>query len=151
MFSEYAEILYPDSDDSTSGNGRSAPNTTNDDNDDDDDDDDAEIDIEASIRGEVASIRRPTKPQLFTPIKVDMPCVVFFKTIAPVDPVALVKRICEDAMDQAAVKRTRFVKRLSPMTLMGRASEEALGKVATEVLAPHFHREPREGRRVCQC
>ena len=68
--------------------------------------------------------------------------VVFFKTIAPVDPVALVKRICEDAMNEPARKRTRFVKRLSPMTLMGRASEESLEKVAREVLAPHFHQQP---------
>lgn len=68
--------------------------------------------------------------------------VVFFKTVAPVEPVSLVKKICEDAMSEPLRKRTRFVKRLSPMTLMARATEEGLGKVTREVLAPRFHQEP---------
>ena len=74
--------------------------------------------------------------------------VVFFKTVAPVDPVALVKRICQDAMDEPLRKRTRFVKRLSPMTLMARASEEGLEKVSREVLAPHFHQQPNRPQQV---
>jgi tRNA acetyltransferase TAN1 len=74
--------------------------------------------------------------------------VVFFKTEAPVEPVSFVKRICEDASKHAARKRTRFVKRLSPMTLMGRASAEGLEKVAREVLAPHFHQEPFVAKKV---
>ena len=74
--------------------------------------------------------------------------VVFFKTAAPVDPVALVKRICQDAIDEPSRKRTRFVKRLSPMTLMDRASEEGLEKVSREVLAPHFHQQPFQAQKV---
>lgn len=74
--------------------------------------------------------------------------MVFIKTEAPVDPVALVKRICQDAQESPARKRTRFVKRLSPMTLLGRASEEGLEKVAKEVLAPYFHQVPHVGRKV---
>lgn len=34
------------------------------------------------------------------------------------------------------------------MTLMGRASVEGLEKVATEVLAPHFHLDPFQPRKV---
>ena len=67
---------------------------------------------------------------------------MFFKTEPPVDPVALVKRICSDAIQHQARKRTRFVRRLSPMTLMGRASEEGLDAVARSVLAPYFHSDP---------
>lgn len=78
----------------------------------------------------------------------DMGAVVFFKTVAPVEPVSLVKRICEDAMNEPLRKRTRFVKRLSPMTLMGRASEEGLEKVATEVLGPRFHQQPIQPQKV---
>ena len=70
--------------------------------------------------------------------------VVFFRTVAPVEPVGFVKDICEAAMSNRSRKRTRFAKRLSPMTLMGRASEEGLEKVAKEVLRPHFHQEPFE-------
>ena len=77
--------------------------------------------------------------------------VTFFRTVDPVEPVSLVKRICEDAMSSSEVKRTRFAKRLSPMSLMGRASPEGLEKVANEVLAPHFHQEPFQKRKVRDC
>lgn len=106
-----------------------------------------EVDIEKAIAAEVKDIRKPAAAQLFTPVRLDMQCVVFFKTIAPVEPVSLVKTICEEAMADNQCKRTRFTKRLSPMTLMGRASAEGLEKVATEVLAPHFHQEPFQRRK----
>lgn len=127
-----------------------------------------EVDIEKAIAAEVKDIRKPAAAQLFTPVRLDMQCgeywqssvpdvmlmpsvVVFFKTIAPVEPVSLVKTICEEAMADNQCKRTRFTKRLSPMTLMGRASAEGLEKVATEVLAPHFHQEPFQRRKVRGC
>lgn len=54
-------------------------------------------------------------------------------------------------MNNSAIKRTRFAQRLTPMTLMGRASAEGLEKVCLEVLAPHFHQEPFQRRKVCGC
>lgn len=123
--------------------------------------------IESEIQDEVAEMNHPTSVQLFTPIRLDVQCgqcstyhyyfrhgitdenvVVFFKTVAPVEPIAYVKKICEDAAQNRERKRTRFVKRLSPMTFMGRASEEGLEKVAKEVLPPHFHQVPFQRRRV---
>ena len=116
--------------------------------------------IENEIQDEIAEMQQPSSGQLFTPIRLDVPCgklgsiqphaadfanvqiVVFFKTIKPIEPVRFIKGICEDAMNQRNQKRTRFAKRFSPMTLMGRASEEGLEKVAQEVLRPHFHQEP---------
>lgn len=74
--------------------------------------------------------------------------VIFFKTRAPVEPVSFVQRICEDAAKQNAPKRTRFCNRLTPMTLMGKATEEGLEKTAKEVLASHFHTEPRVPTKV---
>ena len=73
---------------------------------------------------------------------------MFFSTIPPVEPVSLVKAICMDAVSNHTQKRTRFVKRLSPMTLIGRASLEGLEKTACEVLEPHFHRSPIDKRKV---
>jgi tRNA acetyltransferase TAN1 len=70
------------------------------------------------------------------------------RTIAPVNPVLLVNKICEDAMANPNLKRTRFAKRLSPMTLMARASVEGLEQVAKAVLAPHFHQTPFQKRKV---
>ena len=78
----------------------------------------------------------------------DASAVVFLKTVDPIEPVRFVKAVCEDAMNHRQRKRTRFVKRLSPMTLMGRASEEGLEKVAKEVLWPHFHQQPFQRRKV---
>lgn len=52
-------------------------------------------------------------------------------------------------MNNHTRKRTRFALRLTPMTLMGRASTEGLEQVALKVLAPHFHQEPFQARTVC--
>jgi tRNA acetyltransferase TAN1 len=82
-----------------------------------------------------------TLPSCFADRKLTMVEVVFFKTIAPVEPTTFVERICQDAMNDPQRKRTRTAKRLAPMTLIGRASAEGLEKAALEVLAPHFHHE----------
>ena len=60
------------------------------------------------------------------------------------------RRICEDASKNAQLKRTRFCKRLSPMTVMGKANEEGLAKVASQVLAPQFHQNPLVPRKASQ-
>ncbi|KAI5361205.1 Putative THUMP domain-containing protein [Septoria linicola] len=103
-------------------------------------------DIEKEIKAEVQEIRKPKNVRLFTPIQLNTQCVIFFKTAPQVEPVSLVKTICEDAMSENARKRTRFAQRLTPMTLMGRASMEGLEQVALKVLAPHFHQEPFKAR-----
>ncbi|CAD0085247.1 unnamed protein product [Aureobasidium mustum] len=108
-----------------------------------DDEGDGEINIEAEIQQELADIRKPQDKPLFWSIKLDVQCVIFFKTRAPVEPVSFVRRICEDAAKENAPKRTRFCNRLTPMTLMGKATEDGLEKTAKQVLAPHLHTEPR--------
>ncbi|WPG97963.1 Hypothetical protein R9X50_00074600 [Acrodontium crateriforme] len=138
LFNEYAELLYADQ----------LPKAKNGDDDDDDDDDAGVADIESEIKAEVAGITKPSTEPLFTHIKLDVQCVVFFKTVAPVEPVSFVKRICEDAMRDPGRKRTRFAQRLSPMTLMGRPTTEGLERVAKEVLAPHFHQEPFQSKKA---
>lgn len=152
LFSEYAETLY--------GNG----------NDDDDDDGEGKVeDIEKDIQAELAGIQKPAKAPLFVPVKLEVQCgecrergfgklmdrwltarfvVVFFKTIAPVEPVSFVQKICEDAMANPMHKRTRTAKRLAPMSLMGKATAEGLESVAKEVLRPHFHQEPVTPKKV---
>lgn len=64
------------------------------------------------------------------------------------EPVAFVRHICRDALNNRHRKRTRFTKRLSPMTLVGKATEEGLESVAKEVLAPAFRKDPPEHRKV---
>ncbi|KAL8817805.1 MAG: hypothetical protein Q9223_003433 [Gallowayella weberi] len=84
------------------------------------DDDLASDDIEAEINKEVKGIQNSKVEALFTPVKIDVQC---------------------DAMNKATARRTRHLKRLTPMTRMGKAAEKSLEEVAKVVLAPVFHRD----------
>lgn len=163
LFTEYAELLYG-SGGPTIGSEEATKDAA--------EDDEVSGGIEDEINAEVAGLKQPVgAAQLFTPIRVDVQCgvyianlplsrphgtdidvwiraVVFFKTAAPVEPVSFVQRICEDALNRSRHKRTRYAKRLSPMTLMGRASMEGLEKLAKAVLEPHFHLSPFQPRKV---
>ncbi|GAB7346372.1 hypothetical protein MBLNU457_5079t1 [Dothideomycetes sp. NU457] len=104
--------------------------------------------IEDEIQAEIAGLRKPSgAAKLFEPILPDMQCVVFFRTSAPVEPVEFVHRIVSDAAADSSKKRTRFTHRLSPISMMGRASEEGLEKVAVEVLKGAFLDEGAVGRK----
>ena len=111
-------------------------------------DDEAEIDIEAEIKKEVQGMKSKStrKEALFQPVKVDIQCVLFFKTREPIEPVEFVHRICQDALE-GATKKHRWVKRLTPMTMMGKATAEGLEKVAQSVLQPVFHAEETPARK----
>lgn len=125
-----------------------------------------EVDIEAEISKEVAGMKRPKSELLFRPLKVDVQCgmlfirstpslnnsnkvVIFFKTQQPIQPVSLVHRICSDAFESSSTKRSRWVKRLTPMTMMGKATEKGLQEVCVKVLPPSFHIEGAPSRKVC--
>ncbi|KAM0715850.1 hypothetical protein Q7P37_008364 [Cladosporium fusiforme] len=125
LFAEYAELLYGEE-------GKAE----------EDEGDGGVEDIEKDIKAEIEGIQKPAKASWFVPVKLEVQCVVFFKTIAPVEPVKFVQKICEDALANPTHKRTRTAKRLAPMTLMGKATMEGLESVAREVLKPQFHEEP---------
>jgi len=72
---------------------------------------------------------------------IDLFQVVFFKTKAPIEPVSFVHRICSDGVQDSDRKRSRWTRRLTPMTMMGKATEKGLEEVTKAVLAPHFHAE----------
>jgi tRNA acetyltransferase TAN1 len=121
-------------------------------------DDDAEVeedDIEAAIRKEVAALTsKPTTSSSTTaphnattnsnrmvPVNMNVDCLLNVKTRPPVDPVVFVKRIVEDARrcdELPGVMRCRYVNRLTPVSVMGRANETGLGEVAREVLGRWF-------------
>ncbi|KAL8897316.1 MAG: hypothetical protein Q9192_002642 [Flavoplaca navasiana] len=98
-------------------------------------------DIEAEINREMQDIQTSRQEALFVPVKIDVQCVLFFKTREPVEPVSFVHRICSDAMNDVTSQKTRHVKRLTPMTRMGKATDKSLEEVAKAVLAPVFHRD----------
>jgi tRNA acetyltransferase TAN1 len=96
-------------------------------------------DIEASIQKEVASMdneKGPTK--MFSPVHLDPECVLFFKTRSPVDPVDFIHRICKEAASKPDIRRMRYVNRLTPVTIVGKATEKGLEEVGKTVLGAHF-------------
>lgn len=74
--------------------------------------------------------------------------MVFFKTRPPVEPVSFVHTICTEAASSAERKQSRFVKRLTPMTVMGKATDKGLDEIIQQVLAPHFHGPDCSGKKV---
>lgn len=127
LFEEYAKKLYGSPEEQADG-GES------------NEDAEAEADIEAEIKKEVQGMRSTVtkKEALFQSVKMDLQCVLFFKTRPPIEPVSFVHTICKDAAE-GGTQRVRFVKRLSPMSMMGKATEDGLAKVADAVLRPLFH------------
>jgi tRNA acetyltransferase TAN1 len=77
--------------------------------------------------------------------------VIFFKTRPPIDPVSLVRTICEDIRNGEHKLHFHSVKRLTPMTLIGKASEHGLQDIARRVLAPHFHQGGSSEKKVRVC
>lgn len=96
-------------------------------------------DIEDEIKKEIAGIRKPTTKPLFSSVKLDTQCLVFFRTRKPLEPVSFVHNICQDVANGAQLKNLRYVKRLTPITAFEKATQQGLETVAKQVLAPHFH------------
>ena len=65
--------------------------------------------------------------------------VSFVRTSDAVDPVSLVHSICKDAQSRPDEKKSRFIKRMTPMTLMRKTMGGGLEHVCQTVLRPHFH------------
>lgn len=140
-----------------SGQDEGHGKTENNENDDDDDEDD----IEAALEKEIAALKPEPKPTVapgappattdnnqLTPLKMNVDCLLFVKTVSPINPVAFVRRICEDARqsgnpgagegENLGMMRCRYVNRLTPVSVMGKASENGLVEVAREVLKAWF-------------
>lgn len=104
-----------------------------------DDDEEEDIDIEAAIKKEAAGITAGgDKPRLFSAVKIDIDCVLFFKVQPPIDPVDFCHRICKDVAKNPQKRLTKYINRLSPMTLIGSATEKGLEKLLQTVLRSHF-------------
>ncbi|TAQ87357.1 hypothetical protein B7494_g4318 [Chlorociboria aeruginascens] len=107
--------------------------------DDEREDEDLSIDdIESSIQNEVALLGKKDTIKLFTPVFLNIQCVLFFKTEPSIDPVDFVHRICEEIVLKPGVRRMRYVNRLTPVTMIAKASEKGLEEVGKKVLGEYF-------------
>ena len=101
----------------------------------------AASDIEASVQAEVQGIKQSRKQSSmrqdpkFQAVRHDTQCVLFFKTRPPVNAVDFVHQICKDAKQGIQQRKCRFVKRLTPMTRMGKATMDGLEGICGYVLA----------------
>jgi hypothetical protein len=84
-------------------------------------------------------------PQLATPSQpvqstnsLSAAAVSFIRTPAPLDPVSLVRQICEDAYSGASRQRSRYVKRLTPVSCVRKTLGNGLEQLCEEVLKPVF-------------
>lgn len=103
-------------------------------------------DIEASIQRELTSMKpqdddkeRP-RDEVFTILRQSVDCLLFVKTREPIEPVEFAHRICVDATAAADPKarRSRYLNRLTPITLVGRASDKGVQEVCEKVLPRWF-------------
>lgn len=111
-------------------------------------DDEDEGDIEAAIAREVDGLKPTTpggKSKLFQAVFLDVQCVLFFKIGKEIDPVDFCRRIAEEAVENPKGRKHRFLNRLSPMSKMGKATEDGLKETAREVLSKHFRLHGEEG------
>ncbi|ROT42709.1 hypothetical protein SODALDRAFT_326861 [Sodiomyces alkalinus F11] len=102
-----------------------------------------EEDIEASIEKELEGFKAggPKRSNgLFKAIRADIDCVFFMKTREPVDPVSFCRKICEDAKccSNLRERKTRYINRLTPVSILDKASENGVERVARKALAPWF-------------
>jgi hypothetical protein len=74
--------------------------------------------------------------------------VLFFKTAPLIDPSTFVLSFCKDFADNPGRKQAHAVQRLTPMTLIGKATTKEIDKLAETVLTPHFHVEGQESKKV---
>lgn len=111
-------------------------------------------DIESSIKKEVEGMKpKPTdKPDdwTFEATRMDIDCVIFMRTRAPIDPVNMVHQICVDAkaITDKSQRRTRFINRFTPVMLTEKANESGLEEVAKKVLSSHFRLAGEEGEQT---
>lgn len=102
----------------------------------------AEEDIEASIQRELEAMKQPPKKQreAFTFVRTDLECVFFVKTMAPVDPVAVVRQVCLDARacGSPGERKLKYINRLTPVSDTDRATEGGVLKVARAIMNGTF-------------
>lgn len=110
--------------------------------------DDDEGDIEAAIKKEVGNLKDKDKAlsnSPFTEVRINQECLLFMKCKAPVEPVDFCRRISEDALNpDNGSPKSRYLNRLTPISVISNATENGLEKGTRQALAEHFKLKPKE-------
>lgn len=97
---------------------------------------DIEEDIEKELESLKSSSTNQKKPYTF--VRLEIACVSFIRTQPPLDPVNLVLQICEQAYSGSSRQRSRYVKRLTPVSCIRKTLGNGLEQLCEEVLRPVF-------------
>lgn len=123
--------------------------------------DDIEEDIERELRSMKSPSITPRKPYSFVKLDIScgpcpfvfslsiqphcrqvaelcLPLVLFIRMSTPLDPVSIVQRICGDTYANATRPRSRYVKRLTPVSCMKNTLGNGLEQLCETVLKPVF-------------
>ncbi|KAG5953376.1 hypothetical protein E4U53_005791 [Claviceps sorghi] len=100
-------------------------------------------DIEAAIEAELSDMKSQEKMktrQIFTPVFAGIECLFFMKTMEPIEPGALVRKMCEDARacSDPRNRKCKYINRLTPVFDTEKATENGINKVARTVLSSTF-------------
>ncbi|KAL2912793.1 hypothetical protein HK105_207680 [Polyrhizophydium stewartii] len=130
LFNQYAEEIYPEHGrqsvaaeevDAGQEGGRSEPQS-----------------IEDALKAELAELKdRGSKKYLFFWEKTGIDCLVFMRTVDPVQPVEFVTQVLDDLQAKQA-KRTRFTSRIIPLSHTCFANPTDMTELARRVIEPHF-------------
>jgi len=94
--------------------------------------------VEDAITKELDELRNKDS-KLFISVRLNDRCLLFFKTVPPVDPASFVLSYCQSQVSNPGRKRAHAVQRLTPITLFTKATEKGVDELAEKVLEPHFH------------
>lgn len=99
-------------------------------------------DIESAIQKEVGNLkdRDTSKPdRVFTEVRINQECLLFMKCKGPVEPVEFCRRICQDVLSPGpSGVRARYLNRLTPMSVIVKATGSGLEEGARQALSGHF-------------
>ncbi|KAJ4387982.1 hypothetical protein N0V93_008585 [Gnomoniopsis smithogilvyi] len=131
LFDDYAEKFY----DISSGDDAAVAT------------DEDEGDIESAIQKEVGNLRDKDvskSDRVFTEVRINQECLLFMKCRAPIEPVDFCRRICQDVLTpgQTGV-RARYLNRLTPVSVIVKATETGLEEGARQALVDHFKLKPK--------
>lgn len=117
--------------------------------------DKAEVDISDAVAAELEELKAEPKKSkagyAFVPVRTDVECVFFMKTRPPVEPAAVVDRICDDVLGfcgDAAERKLRHINRLTPVGTIGKALDRGIEKVGREVLGGCLELKAEDGEGV---
>ncbi|PSR85480.1 hypothetical protein BD289DRAFT_259692 [Coniella lustricola] len=133
LFDEYAEKLYGIKTEDGPADGS----------------DDDEGDIEAAIQKEIGALKDKNKGSsndngVFNEVRINQECLLFMRCKPPVEPVEFSRRICQDAATGSHSARARYLNRLTPVSVIAKASETGLEEATRKALAGHLKLQPKD-------